>query len=170
VEKKQVRMLTIFFSAQSLKNQQITRNPIYYFYEKVERGANGTLGNMGDKHFRCHHGNKKILTITKAMHCSLNGLLMFLYKKYVSPSSAGLIGNLKSCSPPMFRLYNILKERQDRKDGTISQEEIDIASGKTDLNSSMAADFVKQLDQKTENICKAFAQQEIKSLVRSLFY
>lgn len=95
---------------------------------------------------------------------------MFLYKKHVSLSSAGLIGNLKSCSPPMFRLYNILKERQDQKDGTISQDEIDIASGKTDLDSLMAADFVKQLDQKTENIRKAFAQQEVKSIVRSLFY
>jgi hypothetical protein len=85
-------------------------------------------------------------------------------------SSAGLIGNLKSCSPPLFRLYTILKERQDRKDGTITQEEIDIASGKTDFDSSMTDDFVKQLDQKTENIRKAFAQQEVKSLVRSLFY
>lgn len=77
----------------------------------------------------------------------------------------GLIGNLKTCSPPMFRLYTILKERQDRKDGTITEEEIDIASGKTDLDSSMIADFVKMLDQKTENIRKAFAQQESKSLV-----
>jgi hypothetical protein len=85
-------------------------------------------------------------------------------------SFAGLIGNLKSCSPPLFRLYTILKERQDRKDGTITQEEIDIASGKTAYDSSMAEDFVKQLDQKTENIRKAFAQQELKSLVRSLFY
>ena len=68
----------------------------------------------------------------------------------------------------MFRLYTILKERQDWKDGTITEEEIDIASGKTSLDSSMTADFVKLLDQRTENIRKAFTQQEYKSLVRNL--
>jgi hypothetical protein len=93
-----------------------------------------------------------------------------MFNKCVSLSSAGLIGNLKSCSPPMFRLYTILKDRQDRKDGTVTQEEIDIASGKTDLDSSMAADFVKRLDQNTENIRRAFAQQEIKSLVRYILF
>jgi uncharacterized protein YukE len=59
-----------------------------------------------------------------------------------------------------------LKERQDRKEGTITQEEIDIASGKMDLNSSTAANFLKELDRKDENIRKAFARQAAKSIVR----
>jgi hypothetical protein len=57
----------------------------------------------------------------------------------------------------MSQLYTILKERQDRKDGMATQEEINIASGKSNLDSSMAANFVKQLDQKTKNILKAFS-------------
>jgi hypothetical protein len=65
----------------------------------------------------------------------------------------------------MFRLYTILKECQDRKEGTITQEEIDIASGKTKMDSSIEGGFFKQLDQKAENIRKAFAKQEEKSIV-----
>lgn len=70
----------------------------------------------------------------------------------------------------MFRLYCILKERQERKDGTVSQEEIDIASGKVALNSSMAVDFVKRLEKKTENIPKAFYQQEVRAAVRVPYF
>ena len=59
---------------------QSTRNPIYYFYEKVERDAKGSIGNVGDKHYKCSHGNRKVLTITKAMKSSLNGkFLVFMF-------------------------------------------------------------------------------------------
>ena len=27
-----------------------------------------------DKYYKCHHGNHKVLTILKAMNCSLNGM------------------------------------------------------------------------------------------------
>ena len=47
-----------------------TRNPIYFFYEVVERNKNGELGNPGDTHYRCLHGTKQIVTVTKKMkHC-----------------------------------------------------------------------------------------------------
>jgi hypothetical protein len=51
-----------------------TRNPIYYFYERVERNANGEIGNAGDKHYRCFHGNWKVVMVTKKMKYSLNGM------------------------------------------------------------------------------------------------
>lgn len=50
------------------------RNPIYHFYEKVEKNSNGDIGNPGDKHFKCLHGGQKVLTITKKMKYSLNGM------------------------------------------------------------------------------------------------
>lgn len=53
------------------------RNPIYYFYEEVLLNAEGKSGNKGDKHFKCYHGNRKVLTITKAMKGSLNGMHIF---------------------------------------------------------------------------------------------
>src|SRR5271168_4624508 len=46
----------------------------------------------------------------------------------------------------------------------ITQEEIDIVSGKTKMDSSIEGGFFKQLDQKAENIRKAFAKQEEKSI------
>ena len=67
----------------------------------------------------------------------------------------------------MFWLFTILKKHQEWKDGTITQEEIDVASGKMDLDSLMAANFVKELDQKAENIQKAFTHQEAKLIVYS---
>jgi hypothetical protein len=48
-------------------------HPIYLFYEEISKNAHGIEGNPGDKHYQCFHGQRKILTITKAMRSSLNG-------------------------------------------------------------------------------------------------
>ena len=48
-------------------------NHVYLFYKEVDYNASGTWGEPGDKHFKCHHGPGKILTITKNMQSSLNG-------------------------------------------------------------------------------------------------
>ena len=48
-------------------------NHVYLFYKEVDYNASGTWGEPGDKHFKCHHGPGKILTITKKMQSSLNG-------------------------------------------------------------------------------------------------
>jgi len=45
----------------------------YHFYETAERNANGEVGNLGDRHYKCLHRNAKVLTITKKMKYSLNG-------------------------------------------------------------------------------------------------
>jgi hypothetical protein len=50
-----------------------TRNPIYHFYEAVERNSSGEPGNVGDRHYKCLHGNAKVLTVTKKMKYSVNG-------------------------------------------------------------------------------------------------
>ena len=50
------------------------RNPIYLFYAVVTMNAEGLPGKKpGDKHYQCYHGNRKVLTITRAMRSSLNG-------------------------------------------------------------------------------------------------
>jgi hypothetical protein len=49
-------------------------NPIYLFYELVPQNGGGQIGDPGDKHYRCCHGNRKILTVTKLMKSNLNGL------------------------------------------------------------------------------------------------
>ncbi|PBK63977.1 hypothetical protein ARMSODRAFT_979585 [Armillaria solidipes] len=35
-------------------------NPIYYFYESVPLNSDGKPGNLGNKHFKCYHGNWKV--------------------------------------------------------------------------------------------------------------
>ncbi|KAI0285202.1 hypothetical protein BC826DRAFT_918932, partial [Russula brevipes] len=124
-----------------------TQNPIYYFYQSVERNVKGSVGNLGDKHYRCHHGNRKVLTITKAMKSSLNGL----------------VGNLKSCSPSMFQFYSILKSRHP--EGRITQEEIDIASHKRPLTAEASAEFIGGLEAQAANIKSAFAKQQEQAMV-----
>ena len=46
-------------------------NPIHYFFEQVNYGVDGSVGNIGDKNFRCYHGNQKIITLTKSMKYNL---------------------------------------------------------------------------------------------------
>ena len=50
----------------------IKRNPIYHFYEEWDVNNDGNIGNPGDKHYRCYHGNNKIFTVSKAMNYSLH--------------------------------------------------------------------------------------------------
>jgi len=75
----------------------------------------------------------------------------------------GLIGNLKSCSPSMFRFYSILKSR--RPEDHITQEEIDVASGKQPLTAEASAEFLGGLEAQSENIRNAFAKQQERAAV-----
>jgi hypothetical protein len=58
-------------------------NPIYLFYESVALNANKLPGELGDKHYKCYHGNRKILTITRKMRSSLNGAYQILPRMFV---------------------------------------------------------------------------------------
>ncbi|KAI9441090.1 hypothetical protein F5148DRAFT_1154018, partial [Russula earlei] len=61
-----------FEGSSSSQKKGVKRNPIYLFYKAVDFAADGSPGKPGNKHYRCHHGNKKVLTITKAMNHNLN--------------------------------------------------------------------------------------------------
>jgi hypothetical protein len=68
------------------------KNPIYLFYEIIQKNAEGVLGKPGDKHYKCYHGSWKVLTITRAMRSSLN-------------SNCNSVGN-----PDYFRSCRALKD------------------------------------------------------------
>jgi hypothetical protein len=74
----------------------------------------------------------------------------------------GLVGNLKSCSPSMYQLYSILRRRPE---GQITQEEINIASGKRPLTAKASAEFLGNLEAQSENIKNAFARQQEQAAV-----
>jgi hypothetical protein len=49
------------------------RNPIYHFYESVSMNSHREVGSPGDSHYKCHHGTRKVITVTRAMKYSVNG-------------------------------------------------------------------------------------------------
>jgi hypothetical protein len=107
------------------------RNPIYYFYKQVTQNADGGAGNAGDKHYQCYHGSKKIITITKSMKSNLTScVILSCFNKYFVSLILylALKSNLTTCAPLMYRLFTLLSERS--KSESITQEEIDYASGK----------------------------------------
>ena len=57
----------------------------------------------------------------------------------------------------MFQLYSILKCRPD---GQITQEEIDIASGKRALTAKASAEFLGGLEAQSETIKNVFSKQQ----------
>jgi len=65
----------------------------------------------------------------------------------------------------MYSFYTLLKERP--VDDPITQEEISVASGKTTLNPGATANYIKNLEEKSESIRRAFEKQESQALVRS---
>jgi hypothetical protein len=57
----------------------------------------------------------------------------------------------------MFCFYNVLKEHP--ADQPITQEEIDIASGKKTMDPKKVTEYVKNLEVMSENIIRAFEKQ-----------
>ncbi|KAG6852297.1 hypothetical protein C0991_001156 [Blastosporella zonata] len=98
-------------------NMGVKRNPIYLFYESVSCGANGKVGGNGDKHYKCYHGNRKVLTVTRGMKCNL----------------AGLVKVLKEASSAAHTFYLLLKDQiEDNK--PITEDDIKIASGQAPID------------------------------------
>ena len=53
-------------------------NPMYLFYKVVPQNVSGQLGDLGDKHYCCYHGNNKIIMVTKSMKSNLDSLCCFI--------------------------------------------------------------------------------------------
>ncbi|KAF8817293.1 hypothetical protein BYT27DRAFT_7074946, partial [Phlegmacium glaucopus] len=133
------------------KSEAVKKNPIHYFYEQVDCGANGVVGNPGDKHFKCYHGNRKVLTLTKSMKYNLTTL----------------VTHLKQNFPLMFKLFSVLKDRSSDQQATA--EELDIASGKKILDPEKAKAWFTNFEAASQNIHQAFQKQAEVAAV-SLFF
>ncbi|KAG6823237.1 hypothetical protein H0H92_010903, partial [Tricholoma furcatifolium] len=123
-----------------IKKASGKRNPIYHFYEEVSIGSNGTAGAPGDKHYRCYHGARKTLTVTKAMNHSLNGL----------------IGHLKNHFKPMHQLFLVMKDCNRE----LTSDEILFAQAKKPFDSSVQAGYLRTLEKQAAGIKEAFAKQQ----------
>ena len=61
----------------------------------------------------------------------------------------------------MFQLYTILKDRDEPP----TPDEIAIASGKKKLDGNTEAEYIKKLENTSENIKKAFEDQKVRATV-----
>jgi hypothetical protein len=142
------------------------RNPIYHFYESVSTNSQGQVGNFGDKHYKCHHGNHKVITVTRAMKHSLNGKrLLLLFTDIVSHKPiVGLVGHLKTHFPAMYRLYIILKDRTDPP----TDDELAIASAEKVLDTESANAYLGRVEATSANLLSMFAKQSQENAVSKI--
>lgn len=121
---------------------------------------NGQIGNDGDQHYKCLHGSHKVMTITKKMKSCLSGasfiIIFELIRTKLAMILTGLIGNLRSASTPMHRLYLTMK---DRSPDQITKEEILLASGQKVLAPGAMTEFISQVESANGGIRRAFEKQ-----------
>ena len=72
-----------------------------------------------------------------------------------------LVNNLRVHIKPMYQLYCVLKDRND----PLTSDEIDIASGKMQLDGRAEVEYLKKLENASENIKKAFEDQRAREAV-----
>src|SRR5229473_4618813 len=138
------------------------KSPIYLFYEIVASGSDGTPGDDGDVHYRCLHGAHKICTIKKSMRSNLNGAFSFFLLLDSSHKVLSvLVNNLRIHVKPMYQLYSILKDRDEPP----TPDEINIASAKRQLDWKTKAKYLQKLKKSSENIKKAFQNQQTCAIV-----
>ncbi|KAK7007663.1 ribonuclease H-like domain-containing protein [Favolaschia claudopus] len=125
-------------------SKQTFKNPIYYFYELVGKNSEGFPGNPGDKHYKCRHGNGRIITVTKKMRYNISGLTTHLRKDF----------------PVMYRLYQALYTRRDEP---ITPQEIDLARGKIPVDSEAAKLYLGRIETATANIIQSLENQAKKA-------
>ncbi|KAJ7489773.1 hypothetical protein B0H11DRAFT_1912769 [Mycena galericulata] len=122
------------------------KNPVYLFYDKVTKNAEGSTGKPGDKHYKCRHGNGRIITVTRAMKQNLSGLTT----------------HLKNDFPVMYRLYCALHIRRDEPP---TQQGIDLARGDVSIDSDAAKAYLGKVETATANIIKSLENQAKKARV-----
>jgi hypothetical protein len=75
------------------------------------------------------------------------------------------VNNLRVHLKAMFQLYSILKDR----DLPPTLEEIEIASGKRKLDGKAEAEYMEKLEKSSQNIKKAFQDQQARAIVSKPF-
>jgi hypothetical protein len=75
-----------------------------------------------------------------------------------------LVNNLRVHVKPMYQLYSILKDRDEPP----TPDKINIASAKRQLDWKAEAEYLQKLEKLSENIKKAFQNQQAHAIVSGL--
>ncbi|KAJ7917265.1 hypothetical protein B0H13DRAFT_1608453 [Mycena leptocephala] len=116
------------------------KNPIYLFYDAVSKNAEGTVGKPGDKHYKCRHGNRKVITITKGMRYNVGKLTT----------------HLKNDFPIMYRLFLAL---YTCKDVPPTEAEVNLARGNVPADGDAAKAYLGKVETATSSILKGLERQ-----------
>ena len=76
------------------------------------------------------------------------------------------MNNLRVHVKPMYQLFSILKDRDEPP----TPDEIDIASAKQQLDWKAKAEYLQKLEKSSENIKKAFQNQQARAIVSEIPY
>jgi hypothetical protein len=120
--------------------------------------VNKSAGEPGNKHFKCYHGNCKVLTITWKMLSNLNGKYSHSHI-WVSVLTMlpfiGLINHLKVHFPVMYQLFLLLKDQNEPP----TEDKIAIGAGKKALDHMAANEYLVQLEKSFSKLIDAFHRQ-----------
>jgi hypothetical protein len=123
------------------------------------------VGNPGDRHYKCYHGNRKVITVTRAMKHNLNGKLpLAICGIFSSHFYVGLVGHLKMNFPVMYRFYLTLKDRND----LLTDEELAIASATRVFDEEAANTYLGGVERTFENLLSMFAKQSQQNMVSNV--
>jgi len=95
----------------------------------------------------------------RSVNLSASGLIFLIL--------SGLIGNLRSCSPDMFKFYSYLKDRAPQI--PLSTEEKKIASGDIELSSAKLTEITQRHDARQQSLKNVFARQQEKAAVSNAY-
>ncbi|KAJ7909419.1 hypothetical protein B0H13DRAFT_1616577 [Mycena leptocephala] len=134
------------------------KNPIYLFYDAVSKNAEGTVGKPGDKHYKCRHGNRKVITITKGMRYNVGSKSRTLVSIPVLliRSIPELTTHLKNDFPIMYRLFLAL---YTRKDVPPTEAEVNLARGNVPADGDAAKAYLGKVETATSSILKGLERQ-----------
>ena len=80
-----------------------------------------------------------------------------------------MINNLKACSPAMYHLFILLRDRRASGVDT-TDEDIEVASGKRVLDPRQTRAYLKNLESASDDIGRAFKKQAEVAAVRLSIY
>ncbi|KAF7372351.1 Transposase-like protein [Mycena venus] len=117
---------------------QKVRNAIYYFFEKVDANADGSV-EEGARYYKCYLRNRKVFKIGRKMNYNTNGLQSHLRSHFLAN----------------YRLFKVLNSR----DTPPTDVELALARGSMPMTPEKAIEYLAQLDSISNDIKEMFEKQ-----------
>lgn len=132
-------------------------NPIYLFFEEVDAPQSTSKdADSRDKHYKCYHGARKIITLKHSSRGNLSSEFTPDLVLNVVPHgrlTKALHNHIKTTFPLHYKLFELLRDR----DSPPTQEEISYANATREFKGDLAQEFIKTL-KKSQRTLDTFCQ------------